>query len=340
MNASQWPRRAAVVGTGAMGTGFAQLLALAGIETVVCDASSEAAVAGRDRAIERATAAAARFAAGPEGDPSTASLWGPDAGTRVAANLSSAPSVAVGVAGVDLVLEAVTEDPAVKAAVYAEIEGSASEDCVVATNTSAIPIGQLSEAFRVPSRFLGAHWFFPAEWVPCVELIPGPATDPRWLDLMAGVLKRLGKAPSVVGDGPGFVANRIQFAMFKEAAAIVEDGVASAEVVDAVVRSSFGFRLPFFGPFTIADMAGLDVYAGAYAALEEGLGERMAVPPAVADLVGRGRLGVKAGGGFVDRDPADAARMTAWRDSAYHEMSTLLARLGAWDAPPPAEGDA
>ena len=89
---------------------------------------------------------------------------------------------------------------------------------------------------------------------------------------VVGALTRLGKAAVVVGDGPGFVANRIQFAMFREAARIVEDGLATPEQVDEVVRSSFGFRLPFFGPFTIADMAGLDVYADIYETLERGLG--------------------------------------------------------------------
>ena len=88
----------------------------------------------------------------------------------------------------------------------------------------------------------------------------------------------LDKAPVVVGDGPGFVANRIQFAMFKEAARIVEEGLASAEQVDEVVRSSFGFRLPFFGPFTIADMAGLDVYADIFDTLERGLGQTSPPP--------------------------------------------------------------
>ena len=174
--------------------------------------------------------------------------------------------------GADLVVEAVLERPDVKLAVYEEIERAAGDDTVIATNTSSIPIAELAAGLRRPNRFLGVHWFVPPLLVPCVEVIRTPSTDERVVEIVVEALTRLGKTPVVVGDGPGFVANRIQFAMFREAARIVEDGIAGPEQVDEVVRSSFGFRLPFFGPFTIADMAGLDVYADIYETLERGLG--------------------------------------------------------------------
>ena len=166
--------------------------------------------------------------------------------------------------GADLIVEAVVERPDVKAAVYAAIEAAAADGAVIATNTSSIPIAELAAGLRRPGRFLGVHWFVPPLLVPCVEVIPRPSTDEQVVQQVVDALTRLGKAAVVVGDGPGFVANRIQFAMFREAARIVEDGLATPEQVDEVVRSSFGFRLPFFGPFTIADMAGLDVYADIY----------------------------------------------------------------------------
>ena len=122
------------------------------------------------------------------------------------------------------------------------------------------------------------HWFVPPLLVPCVEVIPRPDDRRHGVEQVVEVLTRLGKAAVVVGDGPGFVANRIQFAMFREAAKIVEEGLATPEQVDQVVRSSFGFRLPFFGPFTIADLAGLDVYADIYEALERGLGPGFSAP--------------------------------------------------------------
>lgn len=312
-----WPRRVTVVGAGTMGVGFAQLLALAGIPCALADATADASSAARTRAVERAQTHA------------DAGLMPSDAAVRVAAHITGSESLADAVRDAELVFEAVPEDPELKRAVLAAIEESAPSDCVIATNTSAIPIAELAAGLSRPERFLGAHWFNPPQWVPCVELIAGPATAGAHVERLRALLVRLGKDPSVVGDGPGFVGNRIQFAMFKEACAIVQEGLATAEVVDAVVSGSFGFRLPFFGPFAIADMAGLDVYAGAYTALEAGLGARLAVPPAVAELVAEGRLGTKTGGGFLALSAEDAAAMIRWRDGAYVGLSGLLDELGS-----------
>lgn len=311
----------AVAGTGTMGTGFAQLLALAGLTCRVADATPELAAAGRERAVEGAR----RFAA--------AGLMGPEAPDLVAERVTAVGSPEEAADGADVVFEAAPEEPGLKRRLLAAIEAAAGPDCVVATNTSAIPIRDLSVAFRSPERFLGTHWFNPPQWVPCVEVIPGPQTAPVHLEAMQALLLRMGKEPVRVGDAAGFVANRIQFAMFKEAASVVADGVASAEEVDAVVRSSFGFRLPFFGPFAIADMAGLDVYAGAYAALEADLGERFAVPDAVRDRVQRGELGVKSGGGFLPTAVEETEAMIAWRDASYAALARLLEDRGGWRAP-------
>ena len=183
---------------------------------------------------------------------------------------------------------------------------AAGDDAVIATNTSSIPIAQLAAGLRRPERFLGVHWFVPPLLVPCVEVIPTAATADHVVERVVDALARLGKTPVVVGDGPGFVANRIQFAMFREAARIVEEGLAAPEQVDEVVRSSFGFRLPFFGPFTIADMAGLDVYADIFDTLEGGLGEDFAAPRVLRDHVDRGEFGVKSGRGFLELSQAQA----------------------------------
>ena len=173
------------------------------------------------------------------------------------------------------------------------------------------------------------HWFVPPLLVPCVEVIPTPATDEQVVQRVVDALTRLGKAAVVVGDGPGFVANRIQFAMFREAARIVEDGLATPEQVDEVVRSSFGFRLPFFGPFTIADMAGLDVYADIYATLERGLGPGFSAPEILREHVGRGDFGVKTGRGFLELSQAEADELVARRDRAYAALARLRREVEA-----------
>ena len=142
-----------------------------------------------------------------------------------------------------------------------------------------------------------------------------------------GALTRLGKAAVVVGDGPGFVANRIQFAMFREAARIVEDGLATPEQVDEVVRSSFGFRLPFFGPFTIADLAGLDVYADIYETLERGLGPGFSAPGAPARARRAGATSAsRRGVGSWSMSQEEADELLARRDRAYAGPRTAPAR--------------
>jgi 3-hydroxybutyryl-CoA dehydrogenase len=315
MSDASWPRSAAVIGVGTMGGGFAQLLALAGIATRVADSSPELAAAGRERAVE----GAGRF----ESD----GLMRAGAADTIAEQLTAATSIEDAVADADFVIEAIREDPATKRDAFAVIERAAPDGAVITTNTSAIPIRDLAGAFRDGTRFLGTHWFNPPQWVPCVEVIPGPDTSDAVVDRVHGLMRRLGKQPTTVGDAGGFVANRIQFAMFKEAVSVVADGVATPEQVDEVVRASFGFRLPFFGPFKIADMAGLDVYDGAYRALEQDLGERFAVPGPVAEMVAGGRLGTKAGAGFFDTPPDELPRLTAGRDRSYAALSKLLEEL-------------
>ena len=305
--------RAAVVGGGTMGTGFVELLAIAGYSVAVADRTEELARASVERAVVQARAY------------EEAGLMDAGSADAVEARAFAADGAGAAAAGAEVVLEAVAEDPEIKAAVLDAIEDAAPDDCTIATNTSAIPIGDLAARRRRPERFLGAHWFNPPQWIPCVEVIPHDGTAAEHVDRTVRLLERLGKEPTVVGDAAGFVANRIQFAMFKEAASVVADGIATAEQVDRVVRGSFGFRLPLFGPFAIADMAGLDVYAGAYAALEGGLGPRFAVPDAVREHVDAGRLGTKTGGAFLDIAPEDLPAILAERDASYVALARLLA---------------
>jgi len=312
---SAWPSRVAVVGAGTMGVGISQVFAASGIPTVLVDATPELSEAARERGLELLS----RLEQAGNVDPGMVAT--------AEQNLSAAPSIADAVRGADLVVEAVVERPDVKVAVYAEIELAAAGDAVIATNTSSIPIAELGAGLRSPSRFLGVHWFVPPLLVPCVEVIRTPSTDDRVVDVVVEALTRLGKTPVVVGDGPGFVANRIQLAMFSEAARIVEDGVASPEQVDEVVRSSFGFRLPFFGPFTIADMAGLDVYADIYETLERGLGPGFSAPEVLQQHVDRGEFGVKTGRGFLELSQAEADELIDRRNRAYRALAALRREL-------------
>ena len=168
----------------------------------------------------------------------------------------------------------------------------------------------------------------PAPFIPGVELIASDTTDPNVLDLAEAIIIAVGKTPARVADTPGFVANRLQFALYKEAVKVVEEGLATPAQVDLVVSNAFGFRLALFGPFAIGDMAGLDVYASSYATLAKTYGERFAAPESLTASVEAGNLGVKSGAGFLNIDPADTAALLSYRDQAYRRLSQLRAELG------------
>lgn len=317
MTEPAWPSRVAIVGAGTMGVGISHVFAASGIATVLVDATPELGEAARERAVELLSRL--EVAGNVErGSVATAER-----------HLSAAPSIAAAVEAADLVVEAVVERRDVKLGAYAAIEAAAGDDAVIATNTSSIPIVELAAGLREPGRFLGMHWFVPPLLVPCVEVIATASNDEQVVERVVRALRRLGKVAVVIGDGPGFVANRIQFAMFREAARIVEDGIATAEQVDEIVRSSFGFRLPFFGPFTIADMAGLDVYADIFDTLERGLGAGFAAPAILREHVDRGEFGVKTGRGFLDLPQAQADELIDRRNRAYVALAGLRRELEA-----------
>jgi 3-hydroxybutyryl-CoA dehydrogenase len=306
----------AVVGSGYMGGGIAQVLALHGYKVVLGDVDGETAERARVRLAEQAREFEARGLL-PEG-----------AAKVIEGNLAAAGSIEEAVAAADYIAEAVPEEPSLKAGILRRISNAAPPRAIIGTNTSAIPIGELAESVAGPQRFLGVHWMNPAPFVPGVELIPGPDTAPDVLDLAEQLIRRLGKTPARVADTPGFVANRLQFALYKEAVQIVDDGVATPEQIDAVVSNTFGFRLALFGPFAIGDMAGLDVYESAFRTLEKAYGERFAAPEALVATVGDGNLGLKSGRGFLDVDPDNKPALLAYRDDAYARLSQLRTELG------------
>jgi 3-hydroxybutyryl-CoA dehydrogenase len=240
--------------------------------------------------------------------------------------------VAGAVRDVDLVFEAVPEDIGLKEEILGACSEAAPQDAVIVSNTSSLPINDLAEFVGRPERFCGMHWFNPPEWTPGVEVIPAAATDTEVVGRLVEFLRGIGKRPAVVGDGPGFVANRIQNALFLEAVRCVEEGLASPQEVDEVVRSCFGFRLPFFGPFQISDMAGLDVYENVLDVLRDGLGERFEAPESLRKLVEQGRTGTKSGAGFLEYTDEERERLLLERDRRYAALNELLKELPPVDA--------
>jgi 3-hydroxybutyryl-CoA dehydrogenase len=307
---------AAVVGAGYMGGGIAQSLALAGVKVQLADANADLT----QKSVKRLLIESEQF----ERD----GLFNPGSTALLKERLHAADSIESAVASADFVEEAVPEVPEIKRDVLRRISRSVQPNAIIGSNTSTLPISGLAEAFEDARRFLGVHFSNPAPFIPGVEVIPHAGTDESVLAPVEDLIRRAGKLPARVKDSAGFVLNRLQFVLFKEAVSIVEEGIASPEAIDAIVRTTFGFRLPFFGPFVIADMAGLDVYANCFKTFEQHYGERLAAPEILTDLVAQGNFGTKTGAGFLNISAEKAADLTAYRNRAYRKLADLLAELG------------
>lgn len=307
--------RLAIVGAGYMGGGIAQTLAQSGVHCTLLDAVDGAAEARREQIVSSIPQLVA------DGFLDDA------AAARLAENLHFSSDFDGTIAESDFVFEVVFERIDVKHDVLARIEKASSPDTVIATNTSAIPIGELASVLERPERFLGVHWFNPAPLLPGIEIIPHATTDHSIIPGIIEMLEAAGKEPAVVSDTPGFVCNRLQFALFREAARMVEDGHAEPAEIDKIVRASFGFRLALYGPFAVADMAGLDVYANSYVSLEAALGDRFTVPPSLKERVDAGDLGIKSGGGYLGLSEDAAAQLVNERNQAYLRLGQLRAEL-------------
>ena len=300
-----------------MGLGFAELFSGAGLAVRLCDATPELTRESLERLGRRVRGHV------------DAGLLAGDAIER-AATVEGSGDVAGAVEGAGLVIEAVPERLELKLEMLSEIEAGAEHDAVITSNTSSFSIEGLAKAIERRGRFLGMHWFNPPEWVPCVEIIPVEATEPAVVERTMELLRRLGKRPAVVSNEVGFVANRLQSALLREALACVDEGLVEPADLDEVVRSSFGFRLPFFGPFQILDMAGLDVQLSVFETLEGGLGERFGAADAkdaLRERVDAGRTGTKSGEGFFTYSDDERERLLIERDRRYAALAELLERL-------------
>jgi 3-hydroxybutyryl-CoA dehydrogenase len=303
--------RAAIIGAGRMGLGIAESFVVAGLDVILAESSVELAHASLARLAERMAGHA------------DAGLIEPEAAQRCVA-VVVADGIEEAACNADLIIECVTEDVDVKRVVLSACDAAAQPTAIIASNTSSLDINVLAAFVEYPQRFLGVHWFNPPEWTPGVEVIPGKLTAPEVAGRVVELLTGIGKRPSIVASSVGFIANRLQMALFCEAARCVEEGLASPRDIDEVVRSCFGFRLPYFGPFQIADMAGLDVYEAVVEQHERGLGERFEVPEMLRTLVRQGRCGTASGAGFYEYGPKTPETLLVERDRRYAALNALL----------------
>ena len=230
---------------------------------------------------------------------------------------------------ISLVIEAATEDLALKQKLFARFEALARADIPLASNTSNFLIGEIGKSLRTRSRVAGLHFFMPAHLVPLVEIVSADSTDPEVAKGLVNLMKDMGKAPIwVKKDVPGFVGNRLQHAMLREALYLIEDGIVSAEGIDTAVRYGFGFRFIACGPMMQKEMSGWDTNAIVGAALYPHLHSESAYPALVRQMVDQGHLGMKTRRGFWQWTDESIAREKARIERCLQAGMEILKRDG------------
>jgi 3-hydroxybutyryl-CoA dehydrogenase len=222
----------------------------------------------------------------------------------------------------DLVIEAVSENLDLKRQVFAELDAATPAHAILLSNTSTYLPSSLAAATQRPGRVAVAHYFNPPHLLPVVELVRGPETSDETIAAVRQVYELLGKRPAVVQkEVVGFIGNRLQFAMFREALSLVQRGVVSAPELDAVVRDSFGRRLPAVGVFARRSLLSAHLAARTSSPITPTLDNFTDVPPVLAGKVRAGELGTKTGKGFYDWTPESAEELRLRIGRALVEMT-------------------
>jgi 3-hydroxybutyryl-CoA dehydrogenase len=275
-----------------MGHGIAQVFALAGHDVAVTDSFEP----NLDTVKTRITANLRDL-----GDDETAVRR-----VRPIADLAEA------VGDADYVVEAISEDLPLKQKLFAEIESLVRPDTILASNTSVMPITAIMQGLRERSRALGTHWWNPPYLVPLVEVIGTQWTSPQAIEWTMNLHAAAGKQPAhVKKDIPGFIGNRLQHALWREAVSLVEHGICDAETVDTVIKAAFGRRLAVLGPLENADMVGTDLTLAIHKTVLPDIDSRPGPSPYLEQLVATGKLGFKSGEGFRKWSPEEQAALRA-----------------------------
>jgi len=282
----------AVIGAGLMGHGIAQVFAVAGHDVTITDSFAQ-----------NLETAKSRIAANLRdlGDDESA-----------VARLQPSADLAEAVRDADYVVEAVSEDLALKQKLFAEIERHVRRDTILASNTSVIPITAIMQNLAARERALGTHWWNPPFLVPLVEVIETQWTSADAIAWTMQLHAAAGKKPAhVKKDVPGFIGNRLQHALWREAISLVEHGICDAQTVDEVVKASFGRRLPVLGPLENADLVGTDLTLAIHDIVLPAIDSRPAASPYLQKLVAEKKLGFKSGEGFRKWTPEEQTALRA-----------------------------
>ena len=316
----------AVIGAGTMGHGIAQVFAQAGLQVGLIDGDAGVLEAAIPRIRTNLETCLGR-GADDKDDPAT-----------VTGRITVTSDLAEAVSHAGFVIEGVFENLDVKHEVLRQLEEHVSDQVIIASTTSSYRVRDMAVVLRRPERFLVTHFWNPPYVIPVVEVMPGEHTAAEAVEMIFTLLEKAGKVPALVKkDTAGFVGNRLQHALRREALAIVAQGIASPEDVDLITRLSFGLRLPVVGPLETVDLGGLDLTLAIQTYLLPELDRSTEPLPLIRDKVARGELGAKAGKGFYDWSPARTAGVIQRRDEALLEIVDWLEGKGLLGTEPQQE---
>lgn len=285
----------AVIGTGTMAAGIAAGFISHSIPVAILGRSKEKS----DDCLIKAIQLAIKI--GLHGE--NASL---DAATIEAAQVTTTMEAWESWGDCSWVIETVAENLELKKQIFAYLDDKVPANIAIGSNSSGFPITKISAGLKTANRMMGAHYFMPAEVVPLVEIVMGEKTESVFAEQICQLYKAIDKKPVLVKkDIPGFLANRIQHALMREALSLVQDGIASPEDIDDAVRYSFGFRYAAVGPMTQKEISGWDGMANAAKEIYPSLSNITTLPPKVVQLMQDGKTGMKAGEGFRKWTPEE-----------------------------------
>ncbi|MDX2480121.1 MAG: 3-hydroxyacyl-CoA dehydrogenase family protein [Desulfuromusa sp.] len=292
-------KKITIVGAGLMGIGIAQVFASSGCEVFLVDLNQDQldkVPDGVSGILENFAKYGVKFS-----DPDDVILGR----IKTTTNMQEACS------GCDFVFEAVFENMELKQKIIADLDRFCDEKTIICSNTSVMSITEIASKSERKERILGTHWWNPPHLIPLVEVVRTEAASPACVDATFELLEEVGKKPIRVNkDVPGFVANRLQHALWREAFALIDEGVCDAETVDVAVKNGFGMRLPVLGPVENADMVGLDLTFAIHDYILKFLSNNSEPSPTLKAAVEKGNLGFKSGQGFLSwtQDQIDASR--------------------------------
>ena len=249
---------------------------------------------------------------------------------RIKDSIQFSTSLEATIEGATFIIEVIPERLELKKEMYATLEKLVGEDVVIASNTSGFMPSLLSEEMIHPNRFVVTHFWNPGHLIPLVEVVKGSKTDEETVQRAMQVIADMNKKPILLQkELPGFIGNRLQYALFREAQALLDSGAASKEDIDAAVTYSIGRRLPVTGPLMTADMGGLDVFSAISNYLFEDLATDQRSGRILSELAAEGKLGDKSGKGFYEWEPAVSRKLNADRErTLIHFLKNDLKEMG------------